>query len=120
MQLAIFILGGNLIKSSITSNNKTPCILRGNKDTQGRLNMHGTLPLSDVSNANIVVYIVRFRTSVPASDVCFGSSNPLKTNGSTIKRHALELNRCLDVEFAEAAQAQDRVSKTEDGNMQQM
>nr|GMC46806.1 hypothetical protein Iba_chr01aCG5530 [Ipomoea batatas] len=95
-------------------------ILRGKKDTQGMLNMHGTLPLSDVTNAKIVVYIVRFRTTVPASDVRFGSSTPLKTNGSTIKSHALELNRCLDMEFAEAAQAHDQVSHKEDGNTHQM
>nr|GMD97952.1 hypothetical protein Iba_chr15cCG7470 [Ipomoea batatas] len=120
MQLYISILGGNLIKSSITSCNKTPRILRGKKDTQGMLNMHGTLPLSDVTNAQIVVYIERFHTSLPASDVRFGSSTPLRTNGSTIKSHALELNRCLDMEFAEAAQAHDQVLDKEDGNTHQM
>nr|GMD86951.1 hypothetical protein Iba_chr14bCG11050 [Ipomoea batatas] len=77
-------------------------------------------PLSIITQTKIVVYIVRFRTSVPASDVCFGSSKPLKTNGSTIKSQALELNRCLDMKFAEAAQTHDQVSHKEDGNTHQM
>ncbi|XP_031126425.1 uncharacterized protein LOC116028721 [Ipomoea triloba] len=53
---------------------------------------------------------------LPASDVCLGSSIPLERNRFILQRHDVEVNRSLEVEFAEAAQIKDQVSPSEDGN----